>query len=135
MKYLLDTHYLLWALFEPDAISRNVLAVLESEEDEKYITGINLWEISLKYSLGKLELNGLNPETISESAIEAGFTIIDPDFKTYSSYYKLPKKDDHKDPFDRLLIWYALNNELVLITKDRKVEQYIADGLRVMIGT
>ena len=135
MNYLLDTHYLLWALFEPDRISSNVLAVLESEDDEKLITGINLWEISLKYSLGKLELDGLNPETISESAIEAGFTIIDPDYKTYSSYYKLPKKDDHNDPFDRLLIWYALNNELILITKDKKVEQYIEDGLRVMIGT
>jgi PIN domain nuclease of toxin-antitoxin system len=112
-----------------------VLSVLDSEDDEKYITGINLWEISLKYSLGKLELDGLNPEILAETAIEAGFHILDPDYKTFSSYYKLPKKDDHKDPFDRLLIWYALNNELVLITRDKRIEHYIEDGLRVMIGT
>ena len=135
MKYLLDTHYLLWALFDPDKISRDVLAILESEDDEKYITGINLWEISLKYSLGKLELDGLNPEILTEGAIEAGFHILDPDYKTFGSYYKLPKKDGHKDPFGRLLIWYALNNELVLITKDKKIELYIEDGLRVMVGT
>ncbi len=134
MKYLLDTHYLLWSLFDPVKISQNVLDVLKSEEDEKYISGINLWEISLKYSLGKLEFDGMNPDLITETSIEAGLKIVDPDFKTYTSYYKLPKKTNHKDPFDRFLVWYAIKNNFILITKDKKIEQYIDDGLKVLIG-
>ncbi|WP_319560405.1 type II toxin-antitoxin system VapC family toxin [Marispirochaeta sp.] len=135
MKYLLDTHYLLWSLFDPEKIDKNVLSILENEEDEKYISGINLWEISLKYSLGKLEINGLNPEQITDSIIEAGFKITDIDYKSYASYYKLPKKEDHKDPFDRMLIWYSIQNDFILITKDSKIEQYIPDGLKVVTGT
>ena len=135
MKYLLDTHYLLWSLFDPDKIDQNVLSILENENDEKYISGINLWEISLKYSLGKLELNSLNPEQILDSAIDAGFHVTNMSYQSYASYYKLPKKENHKDPFDRMLIWYSIQNDYILITKDRKIEQYISDGLKVVTGT
>ncbi len=134
MKYLLDTHYLLWSLFDPEKIDKAIIEILENEEDEKYISGINLWEISLKYSLGKLEINGLNPEQIAESAQEAGFNISDVDYETYSSYYKLPKKENHKDSFDRMIIWHSIQNGFILLTKDKKIEQYIPDGLKVVIG-
>jgi PIN domain nuclease of toxin-antitoxin system len=52
--YLLDTHYVLWSLFEPDKIGEPVRQILENARDSKLISGVNLWEISLKYSLGKL---------------------------------------------------------------------------------
>lgn len=54
MIYLLDTHYVLWSLFEPDKIGVPVRQILENARDSKLISGVNLWEISLKYSLGKL---------------------------------------------------------------------------------
>ncbi len=134
MKYLLDTHYLLWALFEPGKIDRNITAILENDEDVKYISGINLWEISLKYSLGKLHLEGLNPDQLTGSVVEAGFNISDVDCKTYASYYRLPKKEDHKDPFDRMLIHHAIENNYTLISKDRRIQQYVSDGLRLVLG-
>ena len=135
MKYLVDTHYILWSLFEPEKIKSEVLDIYNNDEDEKYISGINLWEISLKYSLGKLELNGLNPEEVADAALELGYHIVDLDYKVFASYYKLPKKEDHRDPFDRLLIWQAIQSGYTLITKDSKIEQYIPDGLKVKIGT
>jgi len=135
MKYLVDTHYILWSLFEPEKIKSKVLDIYNNDEDEKYISGINLWEISLKYSLGKLELNGLNPEEVADAALESGYHIVDLDYKVFASYYKLPKKEDHRDPFDRLLIWQAIQSGYTLITKDSKIEQYIPDGLKVKIGT
>ncbi len=135
MKYLLDTHYILWSLFEPEKIKSEILDIYNNDEDEKYISGINLWEISLKYSLGKLELNGLNPEEVADAALESGYHIVDLDYKVFASYYKLPKKKDHRDPFDRLLIWQAIQSGYTLITKDSKIEQYIPDGLKVKIGT
>jgi len=135
MKYLVDTHYILWSLFEPEKIKSEILDIYNNNEDEKYISGINLWEISLKYSLGKLELNGLNPEEVADAALESGYHIVDLDYKVFASYYKLPKKDDHRDPFDRLLIWQAIQSGYTLITKDSKIEQYIPDGLKVKIGT
>jgi len=45
MIYLLDTHYVLWTLFDPARISKRVRAVLENDSDSKQVSDVNLWEI------------------------------------------------------------------------------------------
>lgn len=134
MIYLLDTHYLLWSLFEPEKITNRVLKLLEDEQDTKLVSGVNLWEISLKYALGKLELGGTKPDEIFEQLREAGYEVAELENHLLATYYQLPQKDDHKDPFDRLLIWQAIVNGYTLITQDKKMEQYRADGLKVIVG-
>ncbi len=134
MIYLLDTHYILWSLFEPDKISDSVRSILENDSDTKLISGVNLWEISLKYSLGKVELGNTNPSELFDKLLEAGFEIADLDNQLLASYYQLSKKDDHKDPFDRLLIWQAISNGYTLITQDKKIDQYRVDGLKLIPG-
>jgi len=132
MNYLFDTHYILWTLFEPEQINKNVEKILEDENTIKYVSGISLWEISLKYSLGKLELEGTDPDEVHKIIKRSGFEIIEVENNLFSSYYKLPKKEDHKDPFDRMLIWQAINNNLTLVTSDLKIKQYEENGLKLM---
>ncbi len=134
MIYLLDTHYILWSLFEPDRISETVRLILANDSDSKFISGVNLWEISLKYSLGKLELGGTNPRELFDKLLEAGFEVVDMENRLLATYYQLSKKDNHRDPFDRLLIWQAISNGYTLITQDKKIEQYRADGLQLVVG-
>lgn len=134
MIYLLDTHYVLWSLFEPARISTPVRQILESNNDSKLISGVNLWEISLKFSLGKLELGKSSPDEVFDKLLEAGFEVLELQNRLLATYYQLPKKEDHKDPFDRLLIWQAISNGYVLITQDRKIEQYQADGLKLLLN-
>ncbi len=134
MIYLLDTHYVLWSLFEPDKIADSVRQILENDTDTKLISGVNLWEISLKYSLGKLELGGTEPSEILDTLLESGFTIAELESRLLATYHKLPRKDDHRDPFDRLLIWQAISRDYTLISHDRAIDQYRADGLRLLLG-
>jgi PIN domain nuclease of toxin-antitoxin system len=134
MNYILDTHYILWTLFEPNKISDTILEIFKDENHSKTVSGISLWEISLKFSLGKLELHGTNPDEIYEKVIESGFDVIPIENEILVSYYKLPKKNSHRDPFDRLLIWQAINANLILITNDKLIEQYIEDGLNLERG-
>jgi PIN domain nuclease of toxin-antitoxin system len=134
MIYLLDTHYLLWSLFEPDKIGAPVRQILENDTDIKLISGVNLWEISLKYSLGKLELGGTNPSEILDTLLEAGFEVAELESRLLATYHQLPRREDHRDPFDRLLIWQAISNDYTLISHDRKIEQYRADGLRLVVS-
>jgi PIN domain nuclease of toxin-antitoxin system len=134
MIYLLDTHYVLWSLFEPNRISESIRTILENDQDTKLISGVNLWEISLKYSLGKLELGGANPTELLDKLLKAGFEIVDIEHRLLATYYQLPQKDDHKDPFDRLLIWQAIANGYTLLTQDKKIEQYRTDGLQLILG-
>ncbi len=132
MIYLLDTHYILWSLFEPDKIKKPIRQILENDNDSKLVSGVSLWEISLKYSLGKLELGETNPDEILDKLLEAGFEIIELENRLLATYYQLPKKDDHKDPFDRLLIWQAISNGYTLITHDKKIDQYRSEGLHLI---
>ncbi len=133
MIYLLDTHYVLWSLFEPDKIAQPVRQILENDTDTKLISGINLWEISLKYSLGKLELGGSDPSEVFDTLLNAGFGVAELESRLLATYHQLPRRDDHRDPFDRLLIWQAISSDYTLITHDRKIEQYRADGLRLVL--
>ena len=134
MIYLLDTHYVLWSLFEPDKIAGPVRQILENDTDTKLISGVNLWEISLKYSLGKLDLGGADPSEIFDTLLEAGFEVAELESRLLATYHQLPRRDDHHDPFDRLLIWQAISSDYTLITQDRKIEQYRADGLRLVMS-
>jgi PIN domain nuclease of toxin-antitoxin system len=44
----------------------------------------------------------------------------------------LPEKKNHRDPFDRVLIWQAISLDIPIISKDEKFEQYTSDGLEVV---
>ena len=134
MNYILDTHYVLWSLFEPERIGKEILTILKDEDTTKLVSGISLLEISFKYSLGKLELSGTNPNEIYVSIKESGMEMMPVENEIFASHYKLPKKDKHKDPFDRILIWQAIRNDLTLITKDSRMEAYISDGLKIKLG-
>ena len=134
MIYLLDTHYVLWSLFEPAKIARPIRQLLENDTDTKLISGVNLWEISLKYSLGKLELGSTNPSEVFDMLLEAGFEIAELESRLLATYHQLPRRDTHRDPFDRLLIWQAISSDYTLISHDRKIEQYRADGLQLVIS-
>ena len=132
MKYIIDTHIFLWLLFEPEKTDKTKLEILENPENSIYITSINFWEISLKFALGKLELNGLKPDDLPDCAFKMGLKILDIDSKNMASFHQLKRIEKHKDPFDRLIIWYCISNDFILVSKDGKFSEYSSLGLKVI---
>ena len=133
MKYLLDTHYVLWSLLEPGKINEKIKEILEDPDKIKNISKISFWEISLKYKIGKLQLNGITPEDILTGSQEAGFEIYDLSVEDIASSYKLPFIDNHRDPFDRLIIWQCMQNDLIMITADEKIKEYGKFNLKLLV--
>lgn len=132
MCYLIDTHILLWSLFDPDKLKKKTKNALLDQTKQVLVSTISFWEISLKYSLGKLELSGdVKPDDLVESCTESGFDILELDPATMLTYYRLPKTT-HKDPFDRLLIWQAIRNDMVFISQDKSFKLYNPHGLRTI---
>jgi PIN domain nuclease of toxin-antitoxin system len=131
MKYLLDTHTFLWSLFESSKLSKSVSEIIINNKNDIYVSTISFWEISLKYSIGKLTLKNVMPEELPDYAKKSGFEITNIDETIASSFHKLPKYE-HSDPFDRLLIWQAINMEMIFITKDSKFDSYLNDGLKIL---
>lgn len=130
MNYLLDTHVLLWAIFDSGKLSPRIKSLLLNPENTIYVSLISFWEISLKYSLGKLELDDIMPDAIPGFSREAGFKTLALSEDDVASFYNLPRLA-HKDPFDRLIIWQAINNDLTLISKDEKLSDYEEFGLTI----
>lgn len=72
--YLLDTHTLLWALFKEDFLSVNARKVILDDNDI-FVSIVSLWEIAIKQSIGKLEINE-SIETIAQICMDEDFYIL-----------------------------------------------------------
>ena len=130
MNYIVDTHILLWSFTDPDRLSKTAQSTLLDENNSIYYSQYSLWEISLKYSLKKLQLKQKTPEQFYE-VLEGSFFICKPiDNHELITFYKLPI--EHKDPFDRAIIWQAIVNDLILVSTDQQIEKYRKYGLRLL---
>ena len=133
MNCLVDTHVLLWSLAEPERLDAPTRRVLENPDHKKYVSSVSFWEISLKFGLGKLHLGGISPEDTVDTCIDAGFGIMPLAPEHAASVYRLPGHDNHKDPFDRLLIWQCLQQGLTMLTTDARIREYRDEGLKLLL--
>ncbi len=131
MKGLLDTHVFLWAVFSPEKLSATVRSRIQDPNNSLFISTISFWEISLKHGMGKLELQGCSPEELPEVASAMQLELLHPSAEELASFHRLPRVA-HKDPFDRLIVWQALQNKLHLISKDQRLSEYQSLGLKVI---
>jgi len=129
-NYLLDTHGFLWSVWHPEKLGQQAIAILENTENNIFVSSITFWEIALKYTLGKLTI-GCKPDELIKVADDMGFAKISLSPEEAALFYQLPKFA-HKDPFDRMLIWQAIQRNLVMISKDNQFDHYNQHGLRVI---
>lgn len=129
MKYLIDTHILIWLAVAPEKISRNVYKILENPKNELYISTVSLWEIAIKLSINKLDLQGLEISDLIQICEEQIIQIVELPISAVMKYRNLPMKQKHRDPFDRALISLCIADSYVLLSHDGKMKQYEQDGL------
>lgn len=130
MKILIDTHYLLWSFLDTDKIKPSVYSELLNEENIIYYSQASLWEISIKYNLGKIVLNNLTPEELFTEIEDSFFVCKKLENHELVSCYRLPI--EHRDPFDRLLIWQCIQSDLLFASMDGEIEKYKKHGLRIL---
>ena len=124
MKYLLDTHALLWTIFEPDKLSTEAQEVILDRDNIICVSLISLWEISIKQSIGRLDI----PEEFYEVVRTGGFEILPLTMMQIEQYRTLPLH--HRDPFDRMLVVQAQQQKLTLITRDSEISKYNLEILK-----
>jgi len=132
VNHLVDSQYLIWSLLDPGKVEGDKKKILLDPAVIKYVSKISCWEIALKYSLGKLELRGVVPEKLLDASVEAGYELLEISEQDLATSYKLPHIQNHRDPFDRLLIWQCIRNDLVFITADRRIREYEKYGLKLV---
>ena len=123
-RLLLDTHVWLWMHQNPDRLTSPIRERLEDYDQELFLSVASIWEIAIKYGLGKLTL----PET---PEVYCNKRLDDPEMAVLTLSIErshvllagsLPLH--HRDPFDRLLIAQAKIESLTLLTVDKQFEPY-----------
>ncbi len=122
MKILLDTHIFLWWITDSPLLSQNAREVIANGNNALYWSAVSTWEVAIKHALGRLPLpespEELLPIEFSRNHVEPLPVIDEHAFRAG----RLPPH--HRDPFDRMLVAQAQFESLVLLTNDRKLEQY-----------
>lgn len=132
MEYLIDTHIFLWSLLDTSKLKPHVIKILENEENKIYLSSISFWEIALKNQNKKLDLKGISVLQLPHIAQQFNYTILNLSPYDYVSIGQIPLKENHKNPFDRILIQTAIRNNLVLISNNAKFQQYKENGLQLL---
>ena len=130
MIYLLDTHYMIWAISDTRRLSKQLKETLTNRENTIVVSTVSFWEISLKNSYGKLQISGFSPEDLPNFCEKMRFDIKSLSAKESSTYHQL-RATYHKDPFDRMLIWQSICNDFIFVSVDRYVRKYTSEGLKL----
>lgn len=121
MKWLLDTHLLLWAAGEPERLSAEAQMLLNDPAHELIFSAASLWEIAIKHGLGRADFR-VDSRLLRRGLLDHGYHELPITSAHAVAVEALPPL--HKDPFDRLLIAQALVEGIMLLTADERVAQY-----------
>jgi PIN domain nuclease of toxin-antitoxin system len=116
VKLLLDTHTFLWWVAASDELPRKARSAVGSARNECFLSVASGWEIAIKVSLGKLRIDGALDRFLPEQLAANGFRALAIDLKHTARVASLPFH--HRDPFDRLLVAQALEEDLAIVTAD-----------------
>jgi PIN domain nuclease of toxin-antitoxin system len=115
MAYLLDTHTFLWYLDGNRSLSKKVREIIDNPKNKSYISIASIWEMGIKISLGKLQLD-LPLEELKQELVKNEIEILPLDFEHINELMDLDYH--HRDPFDRILICQAKCEKLKILSKD-----------------
>ena len=116
MRYLLDTHALLWWLFDDPKLSQQARATIAQPAHEILVSAASAWEISTKHRLGKLPEAGDIVDQFLTYIQKARFTALNVSVDHALLAGRL--SGPHRDPFDRMLIAQARILNVPIVTTD-----------------
>jgi PIN domain nuclease of toxin-antitoxin system len=122
MKLLLDTHTFLWLDHASDNLPQRVKDLCQNPENELLLSLVSIWEMQIKFQLGKLRLQAPLEKMIADQQSQNGLTLLPITLVHIIDLQNLPMS--HRDPFDRLLISQARLEGATLLSKDEIFATY-----------
>ena len=116
-------------MIDTNKLSKRVLKILQ-ESDNLFVSAVSFWEIAIKYGKGKLFLNNFQIQDIPDYCKKLGIRQISLTPDEAINYSNLPLCEEHKDPFDRMLVYQCIKGGYTLLSRDDKMKFYKKDGLK-----
>ncbi|MGL6136745.1 type II toxin-antitoxin system VapC family toxin [Planktothrix paucivesiculata] len=122
MKILLDTHTFLWFIDGSLNLSNTAKKLIEQPSNQRFLSIASLWEMSIKISIGKLQLGMTMTELVKHQVYGNAIELLEIRPEHLDELGKLPFH--HKDPFDRLIISQSLGENISIVTRDTVFASY-----------
>ncbi|HVZ83105.1 MAG TPA: type II toxin-antitoxin system VapC family toxin [Terracidiphilus sp.] len=116
MRYLLDTHVLLWAAYRDELLSPHGRRALSGSGNELFVSAASAWEIATKHRLGKLPDAQILAENFVATVTEAGYLLLP--IAVEHALRAGRMSGTHKDPFDRMLAAQAIDEDMPILSSD-----------------
>jgi PIN domain nuclease of toxin-antitoxin system len=121
MRLLLDTHSFIWMNEAPKKLGRAARVAITNRDSDVWLSMASCWEIALKISKGTLEAK-ISMAQIPQFLADYRVSLLPIELKHLDRVAQLPRH--HKDPFDRLLIVQAIEENLTLVSNDPQFRRY-----------
>ena len=121
---LLDSNALLWWLQDNRRLGVKARALIEDPATAVFVSAASIWEIAIKYALGRIELDRSLEKVIPEIFEGGSFRELSVTIEHALTSAALPSY--HADPFDRMLIAQSQIERLAIVTADGAFEKYDA---------
>ncbi len=121
MRFLLDTHLLLWLAGEPHKLPVSVVQIVEQPENEINFSAASLWEVAIKNGLKRADFS-VDTRRLRSGLLGSGYRELTITGDHAIALERLPAL--HKDPFDRILVAQATTEDMVLLTADDRLASY-----------
>jgi PIN domain nuclease of toxin-antitoxin system len=122
MRLLLDTHIFLWFISADPRLPRDLESIIREPSNDVFLSPVSLWEAVVKHAMGKLPLPAVPQVYLPEQRRRHGIATLHLTESSVERLASLPVL--HRDPFDRMLVCQALDNNLTLATVDATVRSY-----------
>ncbi|MFI5308999.1 MAG: type II toxin-antitoxin system VapC family toxin [Polyangiales bacterium] len=122
MRLLVDTHAFLWFLAGDSKLRASARRRLEDDGNEKFLSIASVWEMAIKLSLRKLRLEDPLEDVVTRGTLESGIVLLDISKDHAIRTATLPWH--HRDPFDRLMVAQALEDDLTVLGRDAHFDAY-----------
>ena len=126
MKLLLDTHVMIWTLFDLPYLSEKAERMIENPENQVFISLASLWEIAIKFKKNPDKMP-FSEDLIDDLCDDAGFGRFNIRTPHILALHDLTRNENtpvHKDPFDRILLAQAKTENALLLTHDKRLAEY-----------
>lgn len=122
VRYLADTHAVIWWFEDSAHLTKAARAALRAEENEIYVSAATAWEIATKHRLGKLSISEQLASDIAGTVQRQRFLTLSITMAHAETAGRLAGA--HRDPFDRMLIAQALLENLTLVSNERSFDAF-----------
>ena len=131
MKILLDTHILLWFCTGDEKLSVKARELIADEENKIYYSILSVWEVEIKHAAhpDRISMSG---KRLLEHCQLLGFIPVSLESEHILSVRNLTRKENtppHHDPFDRLMICQAIVENMIFMTHDARIAEYVTDSI------